>query len=70
MPIASIATSQAKQRSYPSIGFAHSRTSRLIKRDQFLTLVEFSLPVMNVKQQAELQMLIALWTRRSRTASS
>jgi hypothetical protein len=25
---------------------------------------------MNVKQQAELQMLIALWTRRSRTASS
>jgi hypothetical protein len=68
MPIASIAASQAKQRSYPSIEFAHSRASRLfksrlIKRDQFLTLVELSLPDMNVKQRAELQSLIALWTK-------
>jgi hypothetical protein len=66
MPIAYSAAALAKKRNYPTIDFAHGRASRLfrsrlIKQDQFLALVEMTVPELPAAKRRELANLVQLW---------
>jgi hypothetical protein len=74
MPIALVAAQQARQRRYPSIEEAHRRASRLfrsrlIKQEQFLTLIELALPDMGDVRRVVLRIVIELWSGYLKTKS-
>jgi hypothetical protein len=63
-PIAQIAVSMAKRRNYPSIDVALARASRLfksrlVKQDQFLTLVQLSFP--DMAERRDVEAVVQLW---------
>jgi hypothetical protein len=74
MQIVVIAARQARERRYPTIEEAHARASRLfrsrlIKQEQFMTLIELGLSDMGEVRRVALRVVMELWSSYLRMKS-